>query len=181
MKRVLVALAIAAVVIATPSIARADTVWGQRFQDQPSDWLLSNSGYTLTQMELRWATGNQFSGVNPFNFSAAGWSSTGGATWGSASGPGVNLIQFNINFLTPTGGTQETSFDYYVYLMDNSSGEGFWMTTSVSRINGSWVIDPAAGRRVTPPPYSVPEPSSMLLFGAGLFGLAFAVRRRSPQ
>ena len=104
MKRGPVVLAIAALVIATPSLARADTVSGQRFQDQPSDWGYSNSLYTLTRIELRWASGNQFSGVNPFAFSAAGWSSIGGATWGSASGPGVNLLQFNINFLTPYWG-----------------------------------------------------------------------------
>ena len=143
MKRVLVALAIAALVIATPSLARADTVWGQRFQDQPSDWGYSNANYTLTRIELRWLSGNQFSGVNPFAFSAPGWSSSGGATWGSASGPGVNLLQFNINFSTPNGGTQETSFDYFVYLMDRS-GQGIWMTTNVS-YNGGWVINPAAG------------------------------------
>ena len=122
-EEVLVALAIAALVIATPSLARADTVWGQRFQDQPSDWGYSNANYTLTRIELRWQSGNQFSGVNPFAFSAPGWSSSGGATWGSASGPGVNLLQFNINFSTPNGGTQETSFDYFVYLMDRS-GQG---------------------------------------------------------
>ena len=120
MKRVLVVLAIAAVVVAAPSIARADTVWGQAFLDRPSDWGFDNSLYTLTNIELRWAAGNQFSGVNPFNFSVGGWSSIGGATWGSASGPAVNLLQFNINFLTPTGGIRETSFDYYVYPMDRS-------------------------------------------------------------
>ena len=109
------------------------------------------------------AGGNQFSGVNPFAFSAAGWGSTGGATWGSASGPGVNLLQFNINFLTPNGGTRETSFDYFVYLMD-TSGQGIWMRTNVS-YSGGWIINPTAGY----PGYSPPSQSSRAAVDAAVW------------
>jgi hypothetical protein len=90
---------------------------------------------------------------------------------GISCGPGASVTNPGPLSFTVTDGAGVNVSDFI------GNGGGFFFASDIIGVNGN-TGNVAAGPGTTPPPPSVPEPSSLMLFGTGLTAAAGLARRR---
>ena len=134
------------------------------------------SGYPLDAIQLFIDTPTQtFQNPGMSNFDKLGWSATNyGNTISVASGPVLSTnMAFQMNFVNNSPGTfyvhwletlnnQVTDHNYFILRFDNRTYKGFTQITN----KDNWKYSP------------VPEPSAILLLGAGMLGFGVFARYR---
>jgi hypothetical protein len=90
---------------------------------------------------------------------------------GISCGPGASVVNPGPLSFTVTDGAGVNVSDF----IGNTGG--FFFASDIIGVNGN-TGNVAAGPGTTPPPPSVPEPSSLMLFGTGLTAAAGLARRR---
>lgn len=130
--------------------------WVQGFNDQ--------NATAFNNIEIVMTAGGPLESPGITNFSNPGWSVLFGATDTTASGPLTNNLTFYVHFLS--GIASPLTFNFFAYqdttLLEYATAD--WT-------GHAWVITEHA-------PASLPEPTSLMLFGSGLIGVAGVIRRK---